>query len=386
MKNEAKTRQSRHPVLTALTALVSMAAAAGVLLVLLGGRAGAVQSGVSRTGMDVVKTFDQNLTNQISDLLADVIPIARTYTLSDSDLVAPEPNPACYGQTADAGALEQVLADAQELLQGESTLLTPDTEILEGSTVSYYLDETIFAVTWKQVVDGGVYTFSEVKLAHASQFRRFLSEGTYGSSVLHTTTEMAESVNAVVAASGDYYGYRSIGIVVYEGQVYRDRGHYLDTCYIDDNGDLLFTYAGEITDKETAQQYVDEHNVRFSLSFGPVMLLDGEYCVPADYNSGEIDKPYARAALCQMGPLHYVVVTANNEDPYFNVPTVGEMALRLQEMGVPTAYALDGGQTASIVMGGELINSVSYGAQREISDIIYFATAVPASNWQEAAS
>ena len=49
----------------------------------------------------------------------------------------------------------------------------------------------------------------------------------------------------------------------------------------------------------------------------------------------------------------------------------------LLDLGVPTAYALDGGQTATIVMNDRLINKVSYGSQREISDILYFATAIP---------
>ena len=41
------------------------------------------------------------------------------------------------------------------------------------------------------------------------------------------------------------------------------------------------------------------------------------------------------------------------------------------------AYCLDGGQTAAIVMCDQLINRPVYGQQRKISDIIYFATAMP---------
>ena len=337
---------------------------------------------VSRYNPDIMDSYDLYLASQTGNALRAVVPeaaapVGQVYRLNDSDMVAPEPDRSRFGQTEDPTQLTLLLADAAPLLDGQSTLFTPETVIKEGSTVHYYLDDTIFAVTWKQVIDDSVYTFSEVKIAHASQFRRFLSNGKYCSGVLHTTTEMSESVNAVVASSGDYYEYRSIGIVVNEGHVYRGRGHYLDTCYIDGNGDLLFTYAGDYTDEASVQEYVDQNKVRFSLSFGPVMILEGECCVPNSYNSGEINSPYARAALCQMGPLHYVVVTANTETPNYSVPTVGKFALRLQEMGIPTAYALDGGQTAAIAMNNQLINTVSYGSQREISDIIYFATAIP---------
>ena len=299
------------------------------------------------------------------------------FTLSDSTMVAPMPNPQCFGQTENPSGLQGLLAQAEGLLEGQGTFFSTNTPIKESSTVHYYLDETIFAVSWKQVVDGGIYTFSEVKIAHPSQFRRFFADNQYGSGKQYTTTEMSQTVNAVVSSSGDYYGYRSIGIVVNNGQIFRDRGHYLDTCYIDDQGEMLFTFAGEITDTETLQRYIDANHVRFSLSFGPVMIQNGENCVPDTYNSGEIDKSYARAALCQLGHLHYLLVAANLEDPYFHTPTVWEFAENLVGMGIPKAYALDGGQTAAIAMNHQLMNTVSYGAQRKISDIIYFATAMP---------
>ena len=36
-----------------------------------------------------------------------------------------------------------------------------------------------------------------------------------------------------------------------------------------------------------------------------------------------------------------------------------------------------GGQTTTIVLNNEVINHVNYGSERKISDIIYFATAMP---------
>ena len=335
------------------------------------------------TTIHITENFERKLTNQIGNILEGLVPIRRQYSLSDKDMVAPKPNPVCYGTAADPAELEAVLREAVLLLDGQQTLFTAQTVIKEDSLIHYYLDETILAITWKQAVDDCVYTFSEVKIAHASQFRRFLSDGKYGASAQYTTQEMAGSVNAVVASAGDYYGYRGYGICVNQGQVYRNRGELMDTCYIDENGDLLLSYAGEIADKDTAQQFVDDNHVRFSLAFGPVMIRNGEECVPDAYISGEINDRYARAALGQLGTLHYVVVTANMEHPNYAVPTVRQFAQNLLQMGIPTAYALDGGQTATIVMDNEVINTISYGFQREISDIIYFATAIPEDEWDE---
>lgn len=98
------------------------------------------------------------------------------------------------------------------------------------------------------------------------------------------------------------------------------------------------------------------------------------------YSVGEIRGTLSRAALCQMGKLHYVTVSVNMEPYAVNMPTLKQFATRLQELGIPKAYSLDGGQTATIVMNNTLINSVDYGDQRDISDIIYFATAMPEVN------
>lgn len=333
--------------------------------------------------INVGQDFSQQVENQLGSVLEDILPIRRIYRLSDSTLVAPKANPACFGEVSSPVEMLPVLEQAAELLDGQSTFFTSETPAREGRPIRYYLDDTIFTVAWKQPVNQALYTFAEVKIAHASQFRRFFSRGRYGSTIFYTPVQLSRSVNAVLASSGDFHGYREIGVVVNNGQVFRGKGHFLDTCYIDENGDLLFTMAGEITSKEAAQQYVDENNIRFSVSFGPLIIRDGECCVPEKYNSGEINQYYVRAALCQLGPLHYLVVTANTEPPYHILPTTAEFAARLQEMGIQTAYCLDGGQTAAIALNHKLVNPVSYGVEREISDIIYFATALPEESWEE---
>ncbi|MGM9549481.1 MAG: phosphodiester glycosidase family protein [Faecousia sp.] len=291
--------------------------------------------------------------------------------------VAPEPNPECYGQTDDPTTLQWLLDEAEYMLDGQKLYFSTDVELFAGSAVNYYLDDTIFAITWKEVHDGSVYTFSEVKINHPSQFRRHLAGGEYGSEMQFYTTEMAESVNAVVASSGDFYRFRNFGISVYQGQVRRVEGTYAETCYIDRNGDLHFTYGGDILTTAAAKEYVEENDIWFSLGFGPVLVDNYEVIDHTWYGVGEITEGYARAALCQMDELHYIVATANTEGPWQDIPTVKTFGKNIAATGCRMAYCLDGGQTAAIVMGDQLINRPVYGQQRKISDIIYFATAVP---------
>lgn len=328
--------------------------------------------------MGISAKFDMYVTNAVSDALDGILATKKVYWLSDEDPVAPEPNPSCYGSATAASDLAGILQNASQLLDGQELVFSLDTPVMPDSSIKYYLDDTILAITWKQKIGTTIFTFSEVKIAHPSQFRRFLAGGEYGTHILYTTTEMAKSVRAVTASSADYYAYRPFGNLVYNGSVKRSGDTLLDTCYIDDKGDLLFVHRADMFRQEDMERFVAEHNIRFSLAFGPVLVDNGEPIKTNDYNIGETSDRYSRAALCQQGTLHYIVVTANRGG--LNIRT---FAKHLSEMGIRCAYALDGGQTASIVTGDTLMNDVDYGGERKISDIIYFATAIPSGISEE---
>ena len=296
--------------------------------------------------------------------------------LNDSDLVAPKPLAECYGE---AGSMEEMSwfeEKAAGLLQGQELYFGPERERLEGTPIKYYLDDSIAVVTWKELVGYTVLTFAEVKIADGSQFRRFLADGRYGADTQYKTTEMAQTVNAVLASSGDFYKFHYNGIVVYEGEVRKVHSNKADTCFIDDGGNMIFVYQDEKMTQEEAQKFVDENNIRFSLVFGPILVDNGERCEPATYDLGEVNSFSPRAALCQMDELHYLVVTANPEPEHPGKLDIHQFAERIAQTGCQKAYTLDGGQTAAIALDGELVNYVLYGQQRPISDIIYFATVV----------
>ena len=314
------------------------------------------------------------LTEHLSQTAAGVFSGEKRYWIGRRALSAPKPDPQRFHRTENPGNLD--FSQAEALLDGQSLFFSPQVTLVPGTPVRWYLDETILAITWKQVVDGGVYTFSEVKIAHPSQFRRFLAGGEFGSEKLYVTTEMAKSVNAVVASSGDFYGYRQAGTLVYDGVVRRVDNGLVDTCYVDKNGDLHFGSREDALTREEAQALVDRQGILFSLAFGPVLIEEGKVVTPDSYAVGEINDHYPRAALCQLGKLHYLLAVVNGEEAYPEVPTIHQFAQNLLDRGIRTAYALDGGQTAVIAMDGQLINAVLYGHQRPISDIIYFATAV----------
>ena len=294
--------------------------------------------------------------------------------------VAPEPDQSCYGEASSAAELDWLLEKAAPVLEGQNLFFSTDRTILPGSTIHYYLDETIFAISWKEDVDHMAVTYSEVKIMDPSQIRRHLSGGSYASGTLMLTSEMSKQVNAVMAFSGDFYDYRQRGTVVHNGTVYRTNDGLSDICYVDENGDLLLERHHVFDSVEDAQQYMDEKGIRFSLAFGPILVEDYQPQKLPVYFIGQLTGNYSREALCQMDRLHYLVVVCNYEKGCFYMPTGNDLVKLCQATGCIRAYNLDGGQTSTVVMNNEVLNSISYGSQRLISDIFYFATAKPKEN------
>ena len=374
-KKQNKFVQFLKFVFSAIGCVLCLLVTVQAMTVFLLGSGESGKSGQSaKTSYALIDRFNTYVTNVVSESLDGVLSIKKVYWLSDDELVAPEPNQACYGETDQPEQMQKVLDAAVELLEGQDTLFSTDVTLMPGSKITYYLDETILAITWKEVIDKSVYTISEIKIAHPTQFRRFFAGGEYAAGTQYLVSEMAQSVNAVVAANGDFYGFRNMGIIINNGRLLRMDGEKMDMCMIDGNGDLRFVYAGQMMEEAEAQAYIDENGVRFSLAFGPILIDNGVIQnVERPYPVGSGFSKNARAALGQWDTLHYLLVTVSAEPPYQERHTLGEFSENLLELGCKKAYNLDGGQSATIVMNDKVMNHVY---ERKITDIIYFATAL----------
>ena len=327
------------------------------------------------------ETLSATYQTEVAELLEEAIlgetETAPVFEIADPNGPAPLPNPACFGEVQTPGELADILGKAQELLDGQELYFSTETELLPDSTIHYYLDDTILVITWKQRVENTAFTFAEVKLLHPSQFRRHLSGGEFGSGKLALTSEMSREVNAVLGCSSDYYSYRRRGLTIVDGEVKKYVTGLPDTCYINGDGDLILERDQQFADMEAVQAYADENDIQFSLSFGPILVKDGENICPKGYDLGEVKERYSRAAICQMDKLHYLYIAAGMEGSANSLMTMRTFSKHVAETGCRQAYALDGGQTTTIVLNNEVINHVNYGSERKISDIIYFATAIP---------
>ncbi|MBR0355388.1 MAG: phosphodiester glycosidase family protein [Oscillospiraceae bacterium] len=301
------------------------------------------------------------------------------YTLPEKAAAGPAFDRSRYVHTTDPAVIQSIIDGAAVLLDGQALCWTPDTPLMEDSEMVCYCDETIFVLCWKEVVNDCCLSFSEVRIADGSQLRRALAGGSYsyGPGPRIVETEFADRVNAVVSMNGDFYDYRKEGITVYQREIYRNNPYPVDSCFFTASGDMLFSHRGELAEEGEAERFVKDNDVVFALAFGPILVENGEATHTDYYPIGEVHGQYSRAAIGQLGELHYLLMTCGFDAWYENVPDINQTAQYIQAKGVEKAYALDGGGTAEIVIDGRSFNHVDFDKERAVSDIIYFATALP---------
>ncbi len=320
--------------------------------------------------------LDVYVNNASADALGDLAYIRKIYTLQESDTVAPAPNPDGFGMTYDLDEVQAVIDRAAVVLDGQELIFRTDVEFVPDAPFRYYLDDTIFVLAWQEYIENRCCTFAEVKVAHGSQVRRKIAGDSYSSGVQLYASTMANAANAVVAINGDFYEYRNLGITVYQRTLYRNNPATVDTCFFTASGDMLFSRAGQLMGQGEAQRFIEDNDVVFAIAFGPVLVDNGELQEIKSYPIGEINTMYSRSCISMKGELHYLLMNINwdGDRPRATIPELGRY---VYSKGVDKSYTLDGGQTSEIVMMGGPINHVDFGSERSVSDIIYFATAIP---------
>ena len=307
--------------------------------------------------------------------------IQKVYSIDQAATAGFTPDQSGFITTADSSQVKALLSTkyAELLMKGQDTVWNENIELIPDSVIRCYLDESLLMIEWQEEEAGMVGTFSEVFVADGSQIRRKIAGDSFGDMNFKTATAFAKETKAVLAVGGDFYNSdRKCGIFVYGGQMYRFEPSTADTCFITSDGDMLFGYRGQFEHEDEAKEFIEKNDVEYSLCFGPVMIDEGVDVTPTSYAWGEINDTYARAALGLMGEHHYLVMNINcGTGHYYHYATLRQAADAMVKRGCRKAYTLDGGQTCCTVVNGELVSPVQFGRERSVSDILYFATAVP---------
>lgn len=211
---------------------------------------------------------------------------------------------------------------------------------------------------------------ADVWVTDPSQLKTAFANGTYGKNVKGATSDIAKDADAILAVNGDFYGARNSGYVIRNGVLYRSTSSGAEDLVI--YGDGSFGIIDE--DDVTAEQLLADGAVQV-LSFGPVLVTDGEISVTKNEEVGKAMASNPRTAIGIYEDGHYVFVVSDGRTDESEGLSLYELAEFLQELGVETAYNLDGGGSSTMVYQGEVVNNPTTSGnsvkERSVSDIVY---------------
>jgi len=257
-----------------------------------------------------------------------------------------------------------------QVVEVESVVVEKDEEIETVIEDNFYQDSNItISINTYREYDTDIYV-ADIVINNPLLLKTALADNSYGRNVTKRTSEIAESVNAILAINGDYYGFRDSGYVMRNSVLYRssERESGSQALIIDQEGNFLIKKESEIVDS-------DIENAKEIFSFGPGLVIDGQ--INVDENS-EVDQSMnsnPRTAIGQIGQLHYVFVVSDGRVDSSRGLSLYQLALFMKELNCSQAYNLDGGGTSTMVFNGEIINNVVGGrdgdSERKVSDIVY---------------
>ena len=226
------------------------------------------------------------------------------------------------------------------------------------------------------------YFVADVVLGDARDLRSAFADNKFGTNIIDDTSTIAKENDAIFAINGDYYGFRTSGIVIRNGVIFRDDGAREGLAIYRDGTMALYD---ETT--TTAQELVDA-GVWNTLSFGPGLLDDGQILagidkVQIDTNIGNhsMQGNQPRTGLGMIAPNHFVFIAVDGRSTgYSRGVTMPEFAQMFKDLGATVAYNLDGGGSTSMYFNGKVVNNpLGKGDERGTSDILFIASPLEAS-------
>ena len=224
---------------------------------------------------------------------------------------------------------------------------------------------------------GIIWRIAWVEIASPTQLRTAYAGTTIKKDKTGYVTKMAKDKNAVVALNGDNFSVDKAkhSFIYRMGEMRQAKlNKQKDILIIDENGDFhtFIKSAGADTfAKETG------HTIINAFMFGPALVKEGAVLTMDQNYNFNPNGHQPRSAIGQLDRLSYVLVVADNATGSDSVgPTHQELADFMAELGCREAYNLDGGNSSILVFNNRIYNVKKQ--ERDITDVIYFASAVAA--------
>ena len=239
-----------------------------------------------------------------------------------------------------------------------------------GTVIGTYSDsKSKITVTQYRAYDSNIYV-ADVEVTDGTSILSAFAKNTYGRNITDTTSDMAEENNAVLAINGDYYGARQSGYVIRNGVVYRNQGSNGEDMVISKDGSLSF-----ISESDTTTDSLIQKQAWQVLSFGPVLVENGQVAVSENDEVGMAMASNPRTAIGTVAKNHYLFVVSDGRTSESAGLSLYELANFMKSLGATNVYNLDGGGSSTMVFQGEVVNNPTTNgnkiSERAVSDILY---------------
>jgi len=235
----------------------------------------------------------------------------------------------------------------------------------EASGAAYQADDWSYRsddlnIEIKQVKTGSgsdqiIYYAADVKVADASMLKAAFADNAFGRNITEDTSKIASDHQAVFAINGDYYGFRGDGVVIRNGELFRDEPAREAFALFADGTMASFDETQVSADELLADGAIH------SLSFGPALVRDGE--AVQDFGSVKIDTNFGnrsiqnanpRTGIGMIEPNHYVFVVVDGRSDESRGMTLEQFAQLFADLGCTEAYNLDGGGSSTMYFMGRV--------------------------------
>ncbi len=218
---------------------------------------------------------------------------------------------------------------------------------------------------------------ADVVISDATQLSSAFAKNSFGRNIIEYTSVIAEENNAIFAINGDYYGFRSDGIVIRNGVIYRDAPARIGLAFYQDGSMKIYD------ETQTSAEALLAEGVWNTLSFGPALIEDSVVAANLDYievdtNFGNhsIQGENPRTGVGMIAENHFVFVVVDGRSPgYSRGVTLKEFAQIFKDLGCSQAYNIDGGGSSTLYFMGRVVNNpLGKNKERGTSDILYIGS------------
>lgn len=275
-----------------------------------------------------------------------------------AETAAPEPE-------ATAGASGARVGDLFEGLNGDFSATFPD-KFTDGKVVksdSGYRSANVNVTLKRFSTENVVFYAADIYVRDISCLVTAFADDTFGMGHREQVQDMCQRIGGVIAINGDYYGARPDGVVIRNGELFREESYLArDLCVLYWNGVMETYEAGRFNAEEAIANGAYQ-----AWNFGP-RLLTSEGKPRTKFHSVVVPAN-PRAAIGYFEPGHYCFVVVDGRSDESGGMTLQELAALMAQLGCVRAYNLDGGNSAVMAVGKRRVNDPSNGG-RPISDII----------------